>query len=71
MDEKITVYIIKRICGAWDGCNGYDEDEFFTNYIYLSYEKAMNKCEELNKLYSHYGNGSSLKYKVVEDYAIK
>ena len=65
-----TIYIIKRKCGSWDGCNGYDEDEYWTNWIFSSKEKAIEKAKELNKEYGHYGNGSSLEYFVKEDYVI-
>lgn len=68
--DKISIFIIKIITASWDGCNGYDEDEEYTNWIFKSKEKAVAKCSELNKKYGHYGNGSSLKYKVVEDYVI-
>ena len=70
MAKGATIYIIKSVCASWDGCNGYDSDEYWTNYIYSSKDKALEKCEELNKEYGHYGNGSSREYKVVEDYVI-
>ena len=58
----MTGYIIKKIIGSWDGCNGYDETEKYTNWIFLSEEKAKSKAAEFNKEYGHYGCGSSLKY---------
>lgn len=69
--DTVQIFIIKKVCADWDGCNGYDEDEYWTNHIYLSEEKAYDKCRELNKEYGYHGCGSSLKFKVVEDYAIK
>lgn len=67
----MTIFIIKEICGSWDGCNGYDEDEHWTNWIFAKQEKAEEKCKELNEKWGHCGNGSSLKYKVVKDYVIE
>lgn len=69
-DKHIPCYIIKKEISSWDGCNGVDTDEYFTNWIFLKEEKANIKCKELNKEYGHYGPGSSREYKVVKDYII-
>ena len=66
-----TIYIIKQIYTSCDGCNGYDKDEYFTNWIFSSEEKASAKCSELNKeLGGRYNSGFFLKYKVVKDYIL-
>lgn len=71
MSDNTTIYIIKKVYASWDGCNGYDEDEYWTNWIFFLLEKAEEKCAELNREYGHYGYGSSLKYKVVKSCVIK
>lgn len=71
MNKGMTVFIIKEICGSWDGCNGYDSDEYWTNWIFAAKEKADDKCKELNEKWGHYGCGSSRKFEVVEDYVIE
>ena len=65
-----TIYIISKIVASWDGCSGYESDEYFTNWIFSNKDTAMDKCNELNNKYGRYGCGSSLKFKVNEDYII-
>ena len=60
--EYTKVWIIKVVYGGWDDCSGYDEDEYWTSWIFSNEEKAYAKCKELNKEYGHYGCGSSRKY---------
>jgi hypothetical protein len=64
------IYIIKKVCSWWDGCNGVNTDEEWTNWIFSNEEKANAKCNELNEKYFRHECGSSLKYEVVKDYII-
>ena len=51
MKQKRFIYIIKKVITEWDGCSGCESDEYYTNWVFGSKERANAKCEYFNKEY--------------------
>lgn len=60
----MDVFIIKRICSEWDGCNGCSTTESYLNWVYESERDCQKKVDELNEKWGHRGPGHSTEFEL-------